>query len=328
VNTNAPEDRVEQILAESGTYYLIGYASPAPPHDGRRHRVSVRSRAPDVEIRARDGYVSTRAASSPAAASAGDRLIAAPIQSRGLTMRVAAVPAPLAASPKAVVVLGIEVHAESAVKAKRIDFTVAAVNPSTGKVIVRQQFSNTFGATGSTAKGWARFHSHLPLRPGRYLVRVAAAGQNNATGSVFTEFSVPDFDGALVLGGLSIAEPAARPDSVNEKDAAKTLPLAPLATREIKSGVPVVAEVPVRLNARAVSGPLVLVATLRSAGRDPLEFREEHRDLTGYATAMGAIHRVKLPQDLPAGSYQLIVEASAGRARVTRELAFRVDGPE
>ena len=58
VNTNAPEESVERIVAENGTYYLLGYASPAVPNDGRHHRISVRTREANVAIRAREGYLS------------------------------------------------------------------------------------------------------------------------------------------------------------------------------------------------------------------------------------------------------------------------------
>src|SRR4029453_5639830 len=36
-NTNAPERAVDRMVAENGTYYLLGYASPARPYDGKRH---------------------------------------------------------------------------------------------------------------------------------------------------------------------------------------------------------------------------------------------------------------------------------------------------
>ena len=121
VNTNAPQDSVARIVAESGTYYLLGYASPAAQNDGRRHRITVRTRVPDVDVRARDGYVSTRRAGKPGDGPAPlDGLVGAPIQTRGLTMRVAAVPAPLAASPGAAVVVGIELPAQAAVEAAEI----------------------------------------------------------------------------------------------------------------------------------------------------------------------------------------------------------------
>ena len=43
INTNAPEQSIDRMIAENGTYYLVGYASPAPPYDGKRHRIKVRT---------------------------------------------------------------------------------------------------------------------------------------------------------------------------------------------------------------------------------------------------------------------------------------------
>ena len=43
LNTNALEARVDSMVAENGSYYLIGYSSPAPPNDGRHHRITVRT---------------------------------------------------------------------------------------------------------------------------------------------------------------------------------------------------------------------------------------------------------------------------------------------
>ena len=44
-NTNAPERSVDRVVAENGTYYLLGYAAPTP-NDGKRHRIRVRARVP------------------------------------------------------------------------------------------------------------------------------------------------------------------------------------------------------------------------------------------------------------------------------------------
>ena len=44
VNTNAPGAGVDRMLAENGSYYLIGYNSPARPNDGKHHRITVRTR--------------------------------------------------------------------------------------------------------------------------------------------------------------------------------------------------------------------------------------------------------------------------------------------
>ena len=97
VNSNSPEASVDRMLAESGSYYLIGYSSPAPPNDGKHHRITVRIRVPDVEIRAREGYDSPGKPPRVPPETPLEVLSRAAIQTRGLTMRVVAIPAPLAA---------------------------------------------------------------------------------------------------------------------------------------------------------------------------------------------------------------------------------------
>jgi VWFA-related protein len=51
LNTNAPELGVERMVAESGSYYLLSYYSPAPPNDGKRHRITVRVARDGVKVR-------------------------------------------------------------------------------------------------------------------------------------------------------------------------------------------------------------------------------------------------------------------------------------
>lgn len=323
VNTNNPEASVERIVAENGTYYLLGYSSPAPSNDGRSHRISVRTRVPDAEVRARTGYLSPRRANKPATATSPlDNVLNAPIQTRGLHMRVATVPSPLGASPNAAIVVAIELPAKEAVAAAKIEFRVVAVDRD-GKVRAGQRFSNTFETSVASPAGWTRLRTHLAVAPGRYQVRVAAVGANKTQGSVFTEVNVPKFDGDLVLGGLSIVAP--KPGAVvNEKDVSRVLPLAPLANRDLPANVPIAAEVPIRIASKAASGPLTITTTLVGPDGGTVQLDNAARDASAYATASGGVYRIALPPTLAAGSYRLVVEARAGRARATREVAIRV----
>ncbi len=99
LNTNAPELGVERMVAESGSYYLLGYYSPASPNDGKRHRIKVHVARDGVKVRAREGYFAPRKAAPARPALPLDALISAPIQTRGLPMHVAAIPVPLAGRP-------------------------------------------------------------------------------------------------------------------------------------------------------------------------------------------------------------------------------------
>ena len=294
VNTNSPEASVERIVAENGTYYLLGYSSPARANDGRSHRISVRTRVPDVEVRARTGYRSPRRANKPATATSPlDSVIAAPIQTRGLHLRVAAVPAPLGASPHAAIVVAIELPAKQAVEAATIEFRVIAVDRE-GKVRAGQRFTNTFQPSVASPAGWARFRTHLSVAHGRYQIRVAAVGANKTQGSVFTEVNVPKFDGDLVLGGLSIVAPV--PGTVvNEKETSRVLSLTPLANRDLPANVPIAAELPLRIAAKAASGPLTITTTLVSIDGSSVQLDNAPRDASAYASTSGGIYRVALP---------------------------------
>ena len=115
LDTNAPELGVERMVAESGTYYFLAYYSPSPPNDGKRHRIKVTTRRTDVEVRAREEYVSPAKAPKAVPAMAPvDALLGSPIQARGLTMRIVAIPAPLESAPSAAVIVGIELPSAAA----------------------------------------------------------------------------------------------------------------------------------------------------------------------------------------------------------------------
>lgn len=318
-NSNAPEQSVERMMAESGTYYLIGYSSPAAPFDGRRHRIKVQTREAGLRIRAREGYVSPRKPPKAAASKAGiDVLSEAAIQSRGLTMRIAAVPAPLGTKPGATVAVGIEMSAADALRAGSIDFSVMAVD-SDGKVRARQRFRSNFDAKGKTPTGWARLGSRVDVPPGRYQIRVAAAGANGPGGSVFTEVVVPNFNDDLALGGLSLATPSATTARLADL-LAGVMPLLPLGLREFHAGAPLVAQLPLRASPR--SGAVRLEARLTRGGASiPLEATPPSPDFSGPS---GAVYHQALPPDLEAGDYRLTVEASSGRDRATREVVFRI----
>lgn len=322
LNTNAPEASVERIVAENGTYYLLGYASAAPPNDGRRHRISVRTRVRDVVVRARDGYVAPRQSQKPTSAPAPlDMLVGAPIQTRGLTMRVAAVPAPLASSPGAAVVVAIEVPAHDAGAAGKIDFSVVAID-SEGTVRTRQRFSGTFEPAVAAPAGWVRLRTHFAVSGGTYQVRIAAVGANGMQGSVFTDVTVPKLDGELAVGGLSLVASASRAVT-GAKELPEVLPLTPLAARELPADV-TAAHVPVRVGRGAASGTVTFTATLIGPGGRATTLDARTAPASEYAAGPGQIYRIEIPPGLDSGDHRLAVDVVARRTRVSREMVFRV----
>ncbi len=79
VNTNAPASRLRQIVKHASAYYLLGYPARNSPNDGRFHKVRVKVKRPDLEVRARSGYWAPSVAELTRATEA-----AAAVQSRPL----------------------------------------------------------------------------------------------------------------------------------------------------------------------------------------------------------------------------------------------------
>ena len=245
-NTNAPEASVDRMLAENGSYYLIGYNSPARPNDGKHHRITVRTRVPDVELRAREGYVSPGKAPKQSVATPLDTLTRSVIQTRGLTMRVVAIPAPLPTEPSTTVIVGIELPATAAARAGRIEFAVVAIDQE-GKTKARAQFATDFSSSEKTASPWTRTGSRIDLPPGEYQLRVAAVGADTSTGSVFLDVSVPTFAAELAVGGLSLGAPSST--AVTSADRLRgVLALVPLATNELARGTAVSGQLPIKVS--------------------------------------------------------------------------------
>lgn len=56
VNQSDLAKGLQQIVSDSGSYYLLGYSSTQAPQDGKFHRIEVRVKRPRITVRARRGY--------------------------------------------------------------------------------------------------------------------------------------------------------------------------------------------------------------------------------------------------------------------------------
>ena len=57
LNTNNMQGAIERIVADTGSYYLLGYYSTNTRLDGRFRKITVRVKRPGVTVRARPGYL-------------------------------------------------------------------------------------------------------------------------------------------------------------------------------------------------------------------------------------------------------------------------------
>ena len=322
-NTNAPEAGIERMLEENGSYYLVGYTSPAAAHDGKHHRIAVRTRVANVEIRAREGYDAPSKPSKAIAVTPLEALTRAVMQTSGLTMRVVAIPAPWSREPSATVIVGVELLTAVAARAGRVEFALAAIDQE-GKTRARARFTTNFTGVGKTASTWTRTGSRIDLPPGTYQIRVAAAGDDKSQGSVFTDVSVPKFEAELGVGGLSLGMPSSV--ALTDADRLRTvLPLIPLATNEVAAGAAVAAQLPIRISSKAAATtPVTVTATLAHSDGTMVPLDRSDGAGRDYQSPAGRVYRVSLPQALGPGQYRIIVATTVGRASVSRELAFIV----
>jgi hypothetical protein len=86
-----------------------------------------------------------------------------------------------------------------------------------------------------------------------------------------------------------------------------------------------VAQLPIRISSRA-SGPLAVAAKLARGGASPQSIESPAPDLKVFSASAGAVYTIALPANLEAGEYRLVVEATLGREKASREMRFRVVG--
>ena len=113
LNTNAPEDHVPAVFAESHSYYLLAFAPADPKANGRLHKIEVKVNRPGVSVRTRAGYYSgetnasnrKRTPGAPDASAALDGVL--PRTDVPLSVSVAPFAMPGKAESAVVIVLGV-----------------------------------------------------------------------------------------------------------------------------------------------------------------------------------------------------------------------------
>jgi VWFA-related protein len=239
VNSNGFNAAFDRIVRENSTYYLLGYTSSNDRRDGRHRSLRVRVTRPDLNVRARDGYIAPFknerapepahiASLSPSLSSALTnalpddtvpiRMVAAPFRREGRNATVAITaeidPASLALSDSGGVHKGqLEVGFIATDMRSTIypgeHYTVDLALKADTYEMARQQ------------RG-LRVAAEMELPPGRYQLRFAAGNTAGRAGNVVYELAVPDFHkDPLMLSGLAVT-------SVSTSVAATLAPKDPL----------------------------------------------------------------------------------------------------
>ena len=175
VNTNGLEEGAARMLADTGSYYRIGYYTRAP-HDGRARAIDVQVAAPGVRVRARKTYVAPQpddSVSSPAATAvtggvpgsgtaALDALVTGLLQRPGLTLHVVATPVPTATSRGSAIAVVTEFDTDALGGWEGFDLVALAVDDR-GTVVARDRYSGKLPPGGAGAGRRMRVASRLDV---------------------------------------------------------------------------------------------------------------------------------------------------------------------
>jgi VWFA-related protein len=327
LNTEAPEAALPDIFAESGSYYLLGFAPEDPKADGRFRRVEVKVNRPGVTLRTVSGYepgarpATNRETAAPAAASALLGILPRP----DLPLTVTASPFATPGSPSASAAVVVGIRQPAPLDGDRPVTVLTAAFDAQGRAVQSQ--TQTVGVMWRPdASGTMPYQvlSRLPLKPGRYEVRVAVDGADNARASVYTFVDVPDFvKEKVALSGLvfGTSPPAltAPPDAFSA-----LMPMVPTARRRFSAGDHVSAFL------RVYQAKELLPATIETRIVDVSDREVASDDTTltpdRFAGGLGAGYRLDLPLDrLETGEYLLTIEATAGGRTARRSVRFAYD---
>jgi len=324
-----------RIVADTSSYYLLGYVPTNDKHDGTFRKLDVRTTRPGLTVLARTGYTAKNDAPPKKAttlAPALTELMASPVETSGLTMSVSA-PVFRGSGGKASVELVVDVAgrdlsaASDASGGKGSLELLAVVADAEGHERASEHGSLTLKLSDATRKAvmehGLRVMSRLNVAPGRYLLRVAAIdGAGQTRGSVQYDLDVPDFSkGPLAMSGLSVValSELARPTTGSDKDWMQRFDRPPTANRTFthEDEIEVSGEIysadaqPLQATTEveSASGAVVFshTETLTPTGAKPPVFRHQ----TGLAL-----------NSLAPGRYVLSVTARGGSARATASRRF------
>jgi VWFA-related protein len=350
VDTNSFDEAYSRIIEANSRYYLLGYAPPAHPRDGRFHRIEVRVKRPGLTAVARRGYPSSSGPSreerrmealnrwARERRTGGEQemstelraAINSAVQQPGLTLAVQA--AAFRGTPKqADVALTVELDGQllefaqqpNGLFADTLEVSYFALNddgrPQRGtraalNLAVRPETYQRLKTLG------VRINARTPLPPGRYQVRVGVRDpQSGRSGTVFTDLTVPEFGREpLMMSGLLLSSAEALAVLTPQRDAvAEKLLGAPATTRREFAQTDTLtwlAEIYDNATARQPRRVDVSARLIGEDGRDAFVSRDVLTNGEGNArwTSFGYTGRIPL-KDIAPGRYLLQLEAR-GRA--------------
>jgi VWFA-related protein len=329
VDTNAPSQDVSRMFAELSSYYALGFVGDyTKPGALRRLQIEVKHKDAVVVPASLVYETPVSAAEATKARSATGLLdaLAAPLASGAIPLQLATLPWAVAGAREQALALTLQLPALTEAASPEAYTVRTFVFDGEGRreILQQEQVVTIPGGTDATAEVVLR----MPLRPGRYNVRVYVDQPSTGlAGSVYAQTTVPDFARErLSLSGVAIGRAEGRPIAGREA-LVDLLPFAPTTARAFAATDRVGALWRVHQSTTPAAAVTTQIEIVDAYGE--VVFTQSGA-ITGDAFAQapagtGVEQRLELPlRELPPGDYLLRVVATAGEHRAQRDVRFSV----
>jgi VWFA-related protein len=310
--TNDPASSVADAFRESSTYYFIGFRTTAS-NEKEFHKIEVKVNRPGVQVRTRNGYY------PPSKNTRAETINGIP--SGDLPVYVTVAPVAVSGRREAEMILATRIAPPDATTARPVELTTTAYDlEGKPRGTLRQTMTITPMA-GSPIE--PDLPGHFPLRPGRYMVRIAATSEGRS-GGVFVDVDVPDFaKDPLSASGLMLQRRPAPPN--RDKFIADLVPLVPTTHRQFLASDDVAMFVRIYQGGKGKIVPVRMTARVKNDKNGVASNHEGMLEVENFSEHRAADFEVSLPLDhLSPGEYLLEVDAQSGARHVTRTARFAV----
>jgi len=311
--TNDPASSVADAFRESSTYYFIGFRTTAS-NEKEFHKVEVKVNRPGLQVHTRNGYYPP-SKNTPAETING-------IPSGELAIYTAVAPVAVSGRREAEVILATRIApADVATTPRDVALTTTAYD-SEGKPHGALRQTVTIAPATGAAIG-PDLPGHFPLRPGRYMLRIAATSEGSA-GTVFVDIDIPDFaKDPLSASGMILQRRPVPP--MRDKSLSDLVPGVPTTHRRFLASDDVTVFVRIYQGSKGRIVPVRMTARVRNERNAVASNYESTLEIENFSANRSADFEARLPlAHLSPGEYLLEVDAQSGVRHVQRTARFTV----
>ena len=323
---------INQVLTETGSFYLLGYVSTNTTPDDKWRDVEVKVNRKGVTVHARTKN-SPKPFATPASASAAPspalEALAGLVPVRDVPISLSVVPfmSEASAGPTTAAAVMVAIGLPAPVEGADDFDVVLKAFTFDGTLKGTRTFPAHVTATSTKAADrQVQVIQRVDLPPGRYQMRVGVtSAQRRASGSVYADFDVPDFGRDLVsMSGVALSNVLER--GIIAPDMPGRLPIVlPMTTRAFAANALAAGLIEFYQGGNKPVQDVPVWLTIQD-DREQVVWRQTEVVATNrFDATRRAPFRFDLPlTKLAPGEYLLTIEAAGEKAKIQRAVRFRV----